>query len=209
MRVDLYTTIHKAQRFHLFRLADAIGLADFADATTCEGLGTVVRQLLAHLRDHARSEATYIHPLFRALGPAADHFDEAHHTLDALIAEVEATVDAGRWDELYPCYTRFLGRYLLHLDEEEEAQRQILWSHYGDDALGAVFQRFKAERPPAKAMDDLVFMLPALSVPELTRLFQGMKAAAPAPAFQHAWDMAARTLEATRWQQVQDAVLTG
>ncbi len=63
-----------------------------------------------------------------------------------------------------------MGEYVLHLDEEEIAQRTALWPNYPDEDLAAVCHRFKAERPPAAAKADLAFMVPALSPAERGRL---------------------------------------
>lgn len=62
--------------------------------------------------------------------------------------------------------------------------------------------RFKTERPSHLANADFVFMLPSLSVPELTQMFRSMKASAPAFAFQGACDTAAKILEPNKWQKI-------
>lgn len=204
MRADLYTLIHKAQRFHLFELANAIGCAgpqDDAGAVLTER----VRGLIEHLRDHAQNEETYIHPLFERAGRGADSLRHGHEELEAGLHEIEQALSQGG-GALYATYTRFLGRYLVHLSEEEDAQKQILWERYDDGALNAVLDRFKAERPREKAAADLEFMLPALSIPEVMRLFRTMKHAAMPNAFDDACNRARRVLGPDRWQQVLDGV---
>lgn len=204
MRVDLYTAVHKAQRFHLFRLSSEIGTTDFTDADAAAHISDRVHDIGAHLRDHARNEETYIHPLYREIGRVVEDIEREHHELESALGELERIVDEKRWDELYPRYTRFLGNYLLHLDEEEALQKNVLWQHCDDQALLAVFQRFKAERSATDSAADLELMLPALSTIELTRMFAGMKASAPAQAFQAACDLAARVLEPPRWRQISE-----
>lgn len=208
MRVDLYTAVHKAQRFHLCRLAVEIGRADFSNATTSERIASGLRHLLDHLRDHARNEETYIHPLFKRSGKTAEHLESEHQELEAEIARLEAIVNEKRWSDLYSRYTLFLGKYLLHLDEEERAQTEVLWVNCEDKELAAVFNRFKAERSPQASKADLELMLPALSVPELTRMFFGMKASAPEAAFRGACDLAARTLESAEWEKLKRALFS-
>lgn len=202
MRVDLYTFIHKAQRFHMFKLSEEIGMTDFNVSTDADKVAQEVLQLIEHLKDHAQNERHYIHPLYQALGATGEHFDKEHEQLEAEIQKIEDVVLEKRWNDLYPTYTRFLGIYLLHLDEEEAAQRDILWTKYQDKDLAAVFMRFKAERPPNLANSDFVFMLPSLSIPELTQMFRGMKASAPAPVFQGACDTASKILEPIKWQKI-------
>lgn len=202
MRVDLYTFIHKAQRFHMFKLAEKIGMTDFTVSAEIEEVAREILQLIEHLKDHAQNEKQYIHPLYQAVGTTGEHFDKEHESLEAEIQKIENVVLEKRWSDLYPSYTRFLGIYLLHLDEEEAAQRDILWTKYQDKDLAAVFMRFKAERPPLLANSDFVFMLPSLSIPELTQIFRGMKASAPAPVFQGACDTASKILEPNKWQKI-------
>jgi hypothetical protein len=202
MRVDLYATIHKAQRFHMFELANAIGCADMGNDAPAATLAERVRHIIDHLRDHAQNEETYIHPLFDRAGSGADSLRHGHEELEADLQEIEHVLGEGRQQDLYAAYTRFIGKYLLHLSEEEDAQKQVLWQRYDDHALKAVLDRFKAERPLEKAEADFEFMLPALSIPELARLFGGMKYAAPSHVFDRACDQARRLLGANKWQQV-------
>lgn len=206
MRVDLYTAIHKAQRFHMFQLANAIGGADLESDDTAGALAGRVREIVEHLRDHARNEETYIHPLFDAAGTGAGPLREEHDELEADLGEIERVVGEGRRQDLYPAYTRFLGKYLLHLSEEEEAQRQVLWLRYDDDTLRGVLDRFKAERPRDKADADLAFILPALSAPELASLFRGMKQAAASDVFGRACEQARRLVAPDKWQLITGAI---
>jgi hemerythrin superfamily protein len=126
MRTDLYTAIHKAQRFHLFRLAEETGRADFADTSSANRIGAELRHLIEHLRDHALNEETYIHPLFTAIGHESVALDEQHAALEADLAELESILSEGRWSDLYARYAAFLGRYLTHLAEEERLQAEVL-----------------------------------------------------------------------------------
>ncbi|HXU69266.1 MAG TPA: hemerythrin domain-containing protein [Polyangia bacterium] len=203
MRVDLYTIIHKAQRFHLFRLGEAMGRADFGDEGTANAIALQTRAWIAHLRDHASNEEKYIHPLLRDKAAPIEH---EHHDLDAKLTALATILDQRRWSELYPCFTRFLGEYVLHLAEEERVQAEVLWPAYSDVELGAVFNRFKAERAPQAAREDFELMLPAMSAPELVRMFQGIKASAPPQAFQGACQTAARLVDERTWTEVQRAM---
>jgi hypothetical protein len=206
MRVDLYATIHKAQRFHMFDLANAIGCADLSSDALAATLADRVRLMIEHLRDHARNEELYIHPLFDRAGTGADSLRHGHEELDADLQEIEHALRAGQHQDLYATYTRFLGRYLLHLNEEEHAQKQVLWQCYDDHVLNAVLDRFKRERPREKAAADFEFILPALSIPELAKLFRGMNHAVPPQVFDRACDQARRLLGATKWQQLASAI---
>jgi hypothetical protein len=202
MRIDLYTTIHKAQRFHLFELSNAIATADLESTEAAAAIGARVRGMIEHLRDHAQNEETYIHPLFDGAGDDAEFLRREHDDLDAGLEELERVLSTGRQQDLYAVYTRFLGKYLSHLSEEEDAQRHVLWSRYDDDTLARVLNRFKAERPRDKAAADFEFMLPALSAPELVRLLQGLQHAVAPDVFDRAWEQARRLVAGDTWQQV-------
>jgi hypothetical protein len=202
MRIDLYTLIHKAQRHHMCHLSAAIGKADFSDAGEAKSVYEDVRAIIAHLRDHAHNEETYIHPLFHQLGKVAGALEAGHVELETEFAGIEQLLEAGSGDALHQAYTRLLAAYFIHLDEEETAQRTVLWPNYTDEELAQTFNRFKAERDPAAARADLEFMLPALSAPELARLFRGIKATAPTAAFEGACALASKTLDSTAWDRL-------
>lgn len=206
MRVDLYAFVHKAQRFHLFRLSEVMGSADLSQAQEAEKIVDQLKELLEHLRDHADNEKRYIHPLYQQIGSVGEYFDGEHESLEAEIQKIEKVVQENHGSDLYVIYARFLGVYLLHLDEEETAQREILWKNYEDKVLGEAFMRFKAERPSHLAQKDFEFMLPALSIPELTQMFRGMKASVSEQAFVGACDVAAKLLAKTKWDKVIAAI---
>jgi hypothetical protein len=206
VRIDLYTTIHKAQRFHLFELANAIGGADLENDQNASTIAGRVRHMFEHLRDHAHNEERYIHPLFDAAGTGASPLRHEHGQLEADLQEIERVLGEGRLWDLYAAYACFVGKYLLHLKEEEEAQKEVLWRHYDDDTLRGVLDRFKSERPRARAAADLEFMLPALSTPELVNLFRSMKHSVGPDVFGRACDEAIRVLGAHKWQQVADEI---
>lgn len=65
------------------------------------------------------------------------------------------------------------------MDDEEKAQRDILWKHFEDEALLEIMKQFRARQTPAQMMDDLEFMFPALSPEEIERILDGMKDVVP------------------------------
>ena len=169
MRVDLYGLIHKAQRFHLSTLLIRVGQTDVSDKRTMEHLAAELRGFVEHLRDHANNEEQYIHPLFDRIGGAAT-LEHEHLELEGSLTRLETIVSTRDWEGLYAGLARFFGEYLLHLDEEETAQRLRLWPNYRDEELAAVLQRFKAERAPEASKADLELLAPALSPSEAGRL---------------------------------------
>jgi Hemerythrin HHE cation binding domain len=205
-KIDLYTFIHKAQRVHLFTLAIKIGCADLSDETEMRSIELELRDLIARLKAHSIHEDTLIHPLFRELGDQIAVIDEEHDNLGLELRKLEDILDHKQWNLLYPELNRFISSYLAHQDEEETMQEQILWKHFDNARLGTVMTAFQASRSPAQKMDDLKFLIPGLNVAELTAIFQGIKAAAPAPAFEAACQIAQMHLEPSKWAALQRAI---
>lgn len=202
LKTDLYTVIHKAQRAHLFTLSARIGRTDFSNPEESALIKQKLSEMISHLRKHSIVEATFIHPLFAELGNS--EFDEEHEELEGHLLQLEQIVEEKRWQELYSAFNRFLALYLIHQDEEERAQVDILWKHFDDTRLSGVLNAFMASRSPAMALEDLKFLLPALSLSELTHMFQGMKMSAPPQAFQAASEIAKTELEPNRWTQLDE-----
>lgn len=213
MPTDLYTFVHKAQRVKLFDLSGLIARADFADADDTARVKTALADMITHLREHASIEDHYIHPLYRSLAQDEDsldvaaEFDAEHEFLEQELAHLEGIVSEGLWKELHRAYNGFLGRYLVHLEEEEAAQEDVLWAQFPDEDLQEVFARFQRERAPEKAREDLEFFLPALSAPELTMMFTGMKLKAPAPVFAFAQTLGEQMVAPEIWAKVKAAII--
>jgi hypothetical protein len=207
MKTDLYTFVHKAHRVRLFNLSSEIGRADFADPADVERVRALLKDVIEHLRDHAAIEEHYVHPLYLKAGsPAANGFHREHEDLEKEIETLELLADSGKWPNLHRAYNAFLGHYLLHLDEEEGAQEEILWVQCEDEELAEVFARFQKERAPEKLRSDLELFLPALSAPELTRIFTGMKLRAPAYVFEFAQGLGAAMVRPEIWGKVAAAI---
>lgn len=119
MRTDLYSFVHKAQRFHMFCLSTDIGATDFSSTKDARAIAARVKDLFAHLKDHANNEQRYIHPLFQRLGDVGDKLNVDHGHLHQEMDIIERILHEQSWDQLYSAYAKFLGIYLLHLDEEK------------------------------------------------------------------------------------------
>jgi hypothetical protein len=206
MRVDLYSLIHKAQRFHLFRLANELGQSDCSDLMAMTALADRVLRLVDHLHDHAHHEERYIHPLYQRIGVDLAALETDHQALAGRLTALRTLVHAKHWDRLSSGIIALITAYLPHLEEEERIQRDVLWPAYGDGDLAAVMQRFRMERTPAMSRSDLELLLPAMSVAEIARMFKGMKDTAPALVYAGARQIADGVLEAPRLAQVLAAV---
>ena len=207
MRFDLYTAIHKTQRFHLARLADRIGRADATDPDIWPALAVEVRTWLGHLRAHAEHEHDLIHPLFERCGDSATVLDVEHEALERVMHEVEQVLDASRWGELYARFAAFLGTYFVHIAEEERLQAAVLWHRYSDAELSEVFVRFRRSRSAEDASRDLELMLPALPLGELTRIYTDIRRSAPSAVWEASMASARRILPCAELQQLESRLL--
>lgn len=202
-RFDLYTTIHKTQRFHLARLAERIGRADAAPSDRWVSLAAEVRSWLEHLRAHAQHEHDFIHPLLERCGDGATHLEAEHQELERAMAELEQVLDAGLWSELYARFAAFLGTYFTHIAVEERLQVTVLWPRYSDAELSEVFVRFQRSRSAEKARNDLELMLPALALDEVERIYAGIRQSASPEAWEASLALARRTLTSTELSQLE------
>jgi hypothetical protein len=206
MRVDLYSLVHKAQRFHLFHLANDLARSDCSDAVAMAALGERVLHMVEHLHDHAHNEEHYIHPLYQRIGFDLALLEGDHQDLAGTLDQLRTVVSGKQWDRLCSGVIALIAAYLPHLEAEERIQREILWPACSDADLAAVMQRFKMERTPARSHGDLELLLPALSVAEIGRMLRGMKTTAPAAVYAGVCQLAAGVLEKPRWEQVLAAV---
>lgn len=205
-KVDLYTFIHKAQRAHLFDLSTRIGRADFSNEEEINSIQQELRSMISHLRKHSLSEANYIHPLFNELGNQISVIDDEHEDLEKELLKLEYILNKKGWGELYPELNRFIASYLLHQAEEEQMQSDILWKHFDNDRLAAVMTAFKKSLSPEQEIQNLKFMIPCLSVPELTKMFCTIQASASAEAFQALCQITEAHLDQNRWKELRKSL---
>lgn len=184
MRFDLYTTIHKAQRYHLFKLSIEIGKADFVVPVQVANIKINLDHMIRHIRKHAQNEDTFIHPLFTVCKDQGEILEKQHLQIEMLLDELDEIIETNSFDRLYAVFNRFIAIYLQHTDLEEQIQKESLWRHYSDDELKAVIQRYQQSLTWQENLEGMDFMIPALNVPELEKMLTGMKQALPEAKFQ-------------------------
>lgn len=158
--VDFYTNPHMELREKLFEAAVVCGRCNFNDAQQWAAAQASLVAALKKLKDHGRSEDTYLHPI---LEPKLPHdrydLDHDHEAQEVAIAHIETlmeTLSAGDADhdrqqgvgiELYRSFNRFVGEYLMHLDDEEYLMHTI-WKLFSQAELFAVMVAFKCIEEP-------------------------------------------------------------
>ncbi len=203
-RVDLYVTVHKGLRARLFDTCIELARCDFGSASDARAALDAYRRTVGFLHEHHEHEDTHVATLIAPLpGELLASITQQHEAVDASIAELDALADAGGGAPLVARFQRFLVEYLAHMQHEETVVLPALWARYSDDELAAVRGRVQGSIPPARFMEWMELMLPALNLDERAGMLGGMKAAAPPPVFEAASAVAARVLGTARWSAVQ------
>ncbi len=147
------TVMHKYIRQELFAVAAEVSRATPAD---CATVREAMVNIAALLQRHAEMEDRLLEPKLRALNRAlADHMAEDHRHLYEQLGRILVLVDDLEPSQPSSCqkvlcqlhldWMKFLGDYLLHLDDEE----RVLFPHL--DALPpvAVVAHRAAQLPPS------------------------------------------------------------
>ena len=147
------TVMHKHIRLELFDVAAKLSRATPVD---CAAIREAVANINSLLRRHAEMEDRLLEPKLREVNRAlADHMAEDHRHLDGQLSRILVLVDDLEPSQPSSCqkvlcrlhldWMKFVGDYLLHLDDEE----RVLFPHL--DALPpvAVVAHRAAQLPPA------------------------------------------------------------
>jgi hypothetical protein len=216
-RVDLYAPIHKALRHYMTDTLHRVGRMDVFDA---DDMGRALGQLEALLDlciNHIHHENDFMHTAIEARQPRAasrtadDHVDH-FESIDALRAEAKTVRTApeaermGMALRLYRHLALFVAENFQHMHFEETHNNAALWAHYTDAELVDLHHRLLASIPPAENMEVGRWMVPAVSPAERAVIVGGMKAAAPAPAFQAMLDVIRPHLDDTAWDKLARAI---
>lgn len=202
-RFDIYGPIHKGLRRAQGEMLVRLGNADYADPAVTSTLFADLRNLIALAADHVSHEEHHIHRALETQAPdevsrlSHQHDGHAAHfnRLEALIGAVEAASSTERTQQARALYLAFCGycaEDLEHMNEEETVAWPILCEIFTDDELAAIEMEIVGSLPPEKAIVFMQIMIPAMNPQERAGLLNGMKANAPAEAFDAVIEFAAR-----------------
>lgn len=218
VRYNMYGFIHKALRAFMCDTLLRLGRMDVADARDVDGTLQQARELLQFCRVHLDDENRFVHPALEACEPgsaariAGEH---VHHEEDiALLLEQIDTLEHLRVDgvvsdaagNLYRWFAVFVGENFEHMDYEEREHNAVLWAHYSDAQLQAIEGALVASLPPEASALALRWMLPSINHAERVQLLGGIRANAPAPAFEGALALARAQLDAHDWLKLGNAL---
>jgi len=205
-RWDIYGPIHKGLRLAHAQLIVRLGAADpLADQRA------LLSDVLVHLdvaSGHLDHEDTFIHPALERAAPRAtqdlarhhlahrDHLDGLRGLVDGLQTALRET-RATAWRELYLSFCAFVAADLEHMAHEETVIWPQLCALFSDEELADLEMRIVASLSPNETLAVMRVMLPAMAPEERIGLLSGMKAGAPAEAYQAVIAQAAKPTLAT------------
>ena len=149
MRVDLFSTIHKAIRVALFELAAELGRLELSSTEAVDRAVEQIERVLGFLDEHAALEEAGVFAAVRDLDPLlAEELAKDHRSLEIVQHEVQglshqlAMADLASRELLGPrlviAVNHLIALHLLHMNREEAEANRVLWSGLDDAALVAI-----------------------------------------------------------------------
>jgi iron-sulfur cluster repair protein YtfE (RIC family) len=216
-RMDMYVGIHKAIRALMADTLLAVGRMDADDELEVAQTTQRVLELLEFCRSHLQHENDFVHTAMEARAPGSTaviageheehvrHIDELAQAVAALRALAARSRDAAVL-ALYRQLSLFIAGNFQHMHVEETAHNAVLWARYTDAELEAIHHALVASIPPQEMMYVVRWMVPFMNPAERAGMLQGMRANAPAPAFQAALDTVRPHLTAREWDKLAQAL---
>ncbi len=215
-RHDLYTGVHKGLRRRIFESIGLLESCDCAVAAERERAFNHARLTVEFLDDHAQHEDRFLQPMLVSANPSlAQRVAAAHQRVEQSGAAVSKLVETlascdqetalSRGPELCHAFNVLASQHLEHMNEEETLVQAALWQAYTDQELLATHSELLAAIPPDRYAEWLRLMLPALNAQERIGMMAGMKAGAPADAFQRVMGLG-REVVGEPWKTVEAAM---
>lgn len=216
-RINFYRTIHKAIREMLAHLVTRASRASFHDPDDLAELVDDVDDIFELLASHAKTESTFVHPLFADAPVVADRLEGAHHDQLQVLTELRGMLQAatdGEGDraELGHHFilglTRFVAEQHEHMADEEELAQPAIWANNDDATLADAYGALLGSIPPAKMQRYMRWMLPALNPEERVELLAHMRETAPPEAFEGTMLLCAEVLTTSQWSRMPEQLRT-
>jgi hypothetical protein len=213
VRIDLYTSIHKALRSFMADTLGAIGRMDIEDSGEREVTMAQLHSLLHLLEHHAQIEDDFIHVAMQARRPGSAREGAAEHerqrrSIAALrrqaddVERLAGEARAAAAQALYRHLSLFVAENLAHMHQEETAHNAVLWEVFSDDELARIHDRIVASIDPREMAQIVRWMAPSLTPVERAALFGGLQANAPPAVFQRLLEAARPHLTARDWNKL-------
>jgi hypothetical protein len=225
---DLFTSIHKGIRSMIYDLGGRLQRTDFSDrAATTAVLADLEHEftnavtttcLLCLLHSHAGTEETDVFPSMQAIDPALirmliDEHQEITRRLVLLTRTAHEVAALDAPDQRIAAGARinreaneFFAYYLGHMNKEEVTIVPAMKEHFTDEQMGAMQGKIIVTMSREKLTGYLRWMLPSLTVAELSGLLSGAKRGFPPELFQFALGIGAANVDPARWAVVRERV---
>jgi len=217
-RYNVFLQIHKGLRVMLYDTSTALQQADLETAGADHPALRKLAATLDFFDGHAHHEDTHVFSMLQQYEPGFVAAMEAEHVADhALSNELRSLIldlrQATTPEEKYAIGTRLCHTFnaftvfnLTHLHKEETEVNELLWKHYTDMDIIMANRQLVATLTPDEAQQSAYWMLRSGSDNELAKLFAGMKAGAPAEAFEGLMAMAQEVLPADRFEKLESRI---
>jgi FPC/CPF motif-containing protein YcgG len=225
---DLFTAVHKAIRSMIYDVSGRLQSADFSDrARSVELLADLQHEfstavsatcVLCLLHLHARHEEKVPFPAMESLEPALvralieDH-QEIQRRMTALARSSSEFAKLESPEERLAAGARinreaneFFAFYLGHMNKEEDTIVPAMQAHFTDEQMRAMQATIIGSMERERLAGFLYWMLPSLSLNELTALIAGVKDGAPPELLQLAAGIGAARVDPARWAVVRQRV---
>lgn len=216
-RLDLYAPIHKALRSCMLDTLLRCGRLDVHDIAELQATLGQVDSLLRFCSRHLQHENDFVHPALEARRSGAswriagEHVEHQHHI--AALGDLAAQLRAAAADQraalalrLYRQLALFVADNFQHMHVEETAHNSALWATHTDGELAALHDRLLASIPPAEMLDDLRWMVPALTPQERACLLNEIRQTMPPEPFANLVDQLRPHLGHAAWVKLAPAI---
>jgi hemerythrin-like domain-containing protein len=207
-RHDIYAFIHKGLRAFMAHTLVRVGRLDAEDDAEVAEVAREVGALIDICRDHLKHENEVIHPAMESRAPGStrriaddhDHHAASLDRLAALLARVPGSPAAAR--TLYQALAAFVAENFEHMQREETEHNAVLWAQFGDDEIRALEHRIVSSLSPEAAAQAMRWMLPHMTPAERAGMLGGMRANAPAAAFDGVLSLVRPLLGGRDWRKL-------
>ncbi len=218
-RFNLFYMIHKGLRAMMYDTSLSLQHTDFAHATDVPHSLVRLDHLVEVFDAHAGHEDNYVFTMLEACNPALQAEMENEHVTDIalshelrkLTADYKATSDAGEKGELgyriCKTFNEYIAFNLVHMNKEETAVNESLWSHYTDAEIIGSNMKMVAALSPDEVKRNAIWMLRGCSNSDIISWLGIVKKQAPPPVIQLLMSLAEQELPQQRFEAVQNAVM--
>lgn len=216
-RFDMYTDIHKALRAWMGDVQARLGAIDVEDEADCASVLQAFSELLDMMHSHLQHENNFVHAAIEARQPGAsaalagDHVSHIE-TIAQLQRQGLALQSCPAHERavaalcLYREFVLFAAENMAHMQVEETESNGLLQALYTDEELLALHERLVGSIPPAEMMAVTRWMLPAITPQSRAQMLAGIRATAPAEAFEATLAAARTHLRPADWDKLQRAL---